>query len=121
MNDDVRSLLQHLGQSDFDYREFDLSEQIPDYWPVFQTVTGHPLLSCLPGARINRRISQAQPVADATPQTLATEAALKPADIPSEIGGRAIFRRYNHTAATPSAHIDENISALLRRLSVPRC
>lgn len=47
MRDDVKNLLQQIGQPEFRYREFDDGRQSEryGYWPLFEAVSLHPAVA----------------------------------------------------------------------------
>lgn len=115
MSDDVRSLLDQLGQPDLEYRDFGESAETPGFWPIFRLVTAHPAVSRLPGGR--RRPAPGAP-SDAVS---AGRRATNTPDVDRRVGGQgSIFRRYAgppETAPTPPSPQGDDIRGLLRRLS----
>nr|WP_165388243.1 hypothetical protein [Sphingomonas populi] len=113
MTDDVRRLLDQLGQPDLEYRIFSEKAETPGYWPIFRLIHANPALARLPGAQ--RR----SPVADRGAPVAPPAQDWSGAD--RRVGGPGkLFRRYSE-AQTPAAPAPEepsdDIRGLLRRLS----
>jgi len=109
MTDDVRRLLDQLGQPDLEYRVFSEKAETPGYWPIFRLIHANPALARLPGAQ-----RRSPPVDRAAP-------AQEWSGADRRVGGPGkLFRRYGEAQAPVAPAPEEptdDIRGLLRRLS----